>query len=173
MTTLAIDPLPGEKWEPIPGWEDRYWISTAGRVASLPYVNRKSIRILTVGISTTGYPYVNLGHPSRQRRLHALLLTTFVGPRPSGMFALHNDDDPNNFDLSNLRWGTRSENSFDAVRNGLHPQASKTHCKRGHPLVEANLRQTAKGRYCLTCYRDWLERCKFQRLEHRRQRAAA
>ncbi|MGI9368366.1 MAG: HNH endonuclease, partial [Ruegeria sp.] len=55
--------------------------------------------------------------------VHALVLAAFVGPCPDGMHVLHYDDDAQNNNLDNLRYGTIAENKADAVRNGLHPGA--------------------------------------------------
>jgi hypothetical protein len=52
------------------------------------------------------------------RFVHELMLITFVGPRPAGMECRHLDGNPANNALSNLAWGTRSENSFDRFAHG-------------------------------------------------------
>lgn len=44
-----------------------------------------------------------------------------------------------NNSLSNLRWGTRSDNQLDSVRHGTHSNARKSHCPRGHIYCDANL----------------------------------
>lgn len=49
--------------------------------------------------------------------LHSLVMLTFVGPRPMGFIIRHLDDDKTNNKLSNLRYGTYSENAIDAVKN--------------------------------------------------------
>jgi len=69
------------------------------------------------------------------------------------MVACHDDDDPTNNHLGNLRWGTYSSNALDAVRNGKHGMANKTHCKRGHEFTDGNTYQRpgAKNRQCRTC----------------------
>ncbi len=46
------------------------------------------------------------------------VLETYVGPRPEGMWACHNDGDKNNNSLSNLRWDTRSNNERDKLKHG-------------------------------------------------------
>jgi DNA-binding transcriptional regulator YiaG len=46
------------------------------------------------------------------------MLIAFVGPCPDGCEGLHWDDNAANNTLLNLRWGTRSANLHDAVRNG-------------------------------------------------------
>lgn len=63
------------------------------------------------------------------RFIHSLMLETFVSPRPSGMYALHNDGNRLNNKLENLRWGTPQENADDKVKHGnslkgeLNPKA--------------------------------------------------
>ncbi|NIH98089.1 hypothetical protein FHU31_005095 [Mycolicibacterium fluoranthenivorans] len=70
------------------------------------------------------YLRVTLKSGERQRRIkvHHLVLLAFVGPRPPGLHALHCDDDPLNNHLSNLRYGTPSENQHDRFhRNTTQP----------------------------------------------------
>ena len=83
-----------------------------------------------------------------------LVLEAFVGPRPDGHECCHYDDDPMNNHLSNLRWDTRSANSFDAIRNGRHSTASKTRCKRQHDLTPDNVWVSKDGRrFCRACWK--------------------
>lgn len=53
------------------------------------------------------------------------MLTAFVGPCPDGMEGCHNDGDPHNNRLDNLRWDTRANNARDAIRHGTHPWLKK------------------------------------------------
>lgn len=93
---------------------------------------------------------------THDRKVHQLVLEAFVGPRPEGFVGCHWDDDPSNNRLENLRWDTESANRFDSVRNGTHPEASKTHCIRRHEFTPENTyRQNGGGRGCRTCSRDW------------------
>lgn len=89
------------------------------------------------------------------RFVHDLVLETFVGPRPEGMKALHRDDDSNNNHVSNLYWGTMSDNAVDRVRNGRDFNTNKTECKRGHQLDGVNLATWSRPRHrvCLACNR--------------------
>lgn len=166
MRLLAIDPGPtesayvvidDERWRPVVGLEDRYHVSSLGRVLSLPKRGHRDPMILRATPSNRGgYPTVSLrdGRGGRKMRgVHQLVLEAFVGPRPDGALALHYDDDPSNCTLANLRWGTRSENLHDAVRNGRHVQANKTHCKRGHEFTPKNtwVSPSTGGRTCRTC----------------------
>lgn len=143
-------------WRDIPGWEGLYAVSNDGQVRSLPRRRRPYERLLSPARERLHpYLYVTLwrGKTAHHRRVHRLVLEAFVGPRPPGQCGLHADDDPDNNDLANLRWGTRSDNGHDMVRNGNHNHARKTHCKWGHELVGANVRLTSKQRVCLACNR--------------------
>lgn len=145
------------EWRSIQGFEGRYEVSDDGRIKVLGGPGRGRLnrdRILKLGRNKNGY-FQALLYPGDgsyvARRLHHLVLEAFVGPRPLGMHGLHDDDDPSNNVVSNLRWGTRSENSVDMIRNGNHNHARKTHCKWGHPFSGDNLHATTKQRVCRAC----------------------
>jgi len=146
------------EWRPIAGYESRYEVSDDGRVKALAAPGRGRLnedRILKLGKTTTGYYQVLLysgsGAHYVAKRVHHLVLEMFVGPRPEGALGRHFDDNPENNHVSNLRWGDRSKNTLDMVRNGIHNHARKTHCKHGHPLSGDNLIVTKKQRVCRAC----------------------
>lgn len=163
-----------ENWLPIVGYEGAYEVSDLGRVRSLNRVTDRGRnwrgRIMTPAVMPRGYRIVTLWQEGRQRTalLHRLVLSAFAGPAPEGFEGLHGDGDPDNNRLSNLRWGTRSENQFDQVTHGTHANASKTHCPQNHPYDEANtyLLPGRPHRICRTC------RAAYQR-DYKRKRSAA
>ncbi|QDV35575.1 HNH endonuclease [Tautonia plasticadhaerens] len=67
-----------------------------------------------------GYLGVNLhvGGQKKRRLVHQLVLESFVGPRPPGTVCCHNDGDPGNNRVANLRWDTPQANSDDILRHG-------------------------------------------------------
>lgn len=149
-----------ERWRPISGHEGRYEVSDLGRVRSLAQTTsdgrRLKARVLKGRPQRSGHLSVPLtaGGVTRNALVHRLVLIAFVGPPPAGMHALHSDGNPGNNRLANLRWGTPSENSLDAVRHGAHPQARKTRCKHGHEFTTENTRVDSRnGRVCRTCER--------------------
>ncbi len=92
----------------------------------------------------------------RNAKVHILVLEAFVGPRPLGLEGCHDDGDPANNRLTNLRWDTPSSNAVDRVRHGHHHEAEKHTCPRDHFLIEPNLMpsQMKRGyRSCLACSR--------------------
>jgi hypothetical protein len=160
MTTLV------ERWAPVPGHPD-YEVSDSGRVRSMDrmvtdtrgrtwQVNGRVLRARR-DHRGTGYPLVNLagsGTPrgGRTRLVHHLVLEAFVGPKPHGLVARHLNDIPNDNRLSNLAYGTPSQNNLDAVANGRNRNSTKTHCPRGHEYAGSNLIVRSNGRRkCRAC----------------------
>lgn len=154
-----------ELWNPIPGYEGRYEASNQGNVRSLgfwmgnPWGTKtwKPGRTLKPTAHPQGYRMVTLTDESGRRwttKVPRLVLLAWVGPPPQGKTdVLHGDDIPDHDHIGNLRWGDQSENSFDSVKNGVHPMASRSRCPLGHLLVEPNLVMSAAARQCLACKR--------------------
>jgi hypothetical protein len=57
--------------------------------------------------------------------VHRLILEAFVGPRPEGMEACHNDGDKTNNHWNNLRWDTHKNNLADRKLHGTDSAGSK------------------------------------------------
>lgn len=160
-----------EEWRPVAGFAGAYEVSNLGRVRSLDRRilcrNGTSFRRRGVVLNPSehtpgGYRQVKLPNresasPGAQRTafVHALVLEAFVGPRPAPeMEARHLNGVPSDNRLSNLIWGTASENAFDRVRHGTHSNANKTECNWGHKLEPPNLYKIslARGhRICRAC----------------------
>lgn len=147
--------IPAEEWRPVSGWPG-YKVSSHGRVRS-PH---RGGRVLTPSVNPkSGYSSVGLrsGGKATWGTVHSLVTKTFIGPRPDGLVVRHLDGDPQNNTISNLVYGTHSENARDTVRHGRHHLASRTHCPREHRLALPNLRVKAwrarSARECLACHR--------------------
>lgn len=121
-----------EIWKDIPGYEGRYQASTEGQIRSLDrYVKGKCHytgnefdrkikgRILRPGqFCKSGHISVVLGHGAVGSPVHQLIMLTFVGKPPEGMEVLHINGNPKDNRLSNLRYGTRTENILDVYKQG-------------------------------------------------------
>lgn len=59
------------------------------------------------------------------RKIQHLVLEVFVGKCPKGLIACHNDGDPTNNDVSNLRWDTSKSNTADRIKHGTDCRGSK------------------------------------------------
>ncbi|MFE2967499.1 NUMOD4 motif-containing HNH endonuclease [Streptomyces sp. NPDC059340] len=143
---------PEPTWRPVPGHEGNYEVSDQGDIRSRPRPRTKGgLRRAT--ISKVGYPKVELWSNGRRetRFVHQIVAAAFLGPRPDGQEVRHLDGNPLNCELSNLAYGTRSENSLDKVRHGTDHNANKTHCPQDHPYDEANTARYRGRRTCRTC----------------------
>lgn len=155
-----------EVWKDIPDYEGLYQASNLGRIRSLPRVSRFIGRwgteverdvpgkVLVAKVKPSGHLFVTLCKKGKTRNwhVHTLVLTAFVGARPDNMECLHQDGDPTNNRVENLRWGTNSQNRLDSVRHGTHVNARKTHCKHGHEFSPENTYMRPEGgRRCRAC----------------------
>lgn len=152
-----------ENWLPIPGYEGRYEVSDLGSVRSVERVtvDRRGGRKHYAGKvlkpqSNGSHFHVPLYDESSNKRweyIHRLVMLAFVGPCPEKKEVCHNNGNPADNRLSNLRYGTVSENRLDSVKHRTHPETRKTHCPRGHILAEPNLRggQKPGHRKCKAC----------------------
>lgn len=125
------EPLDGERWLPVKDWPG-YEVSDWGRVRSYFGLGRRTgniprlmaePRIIRGGAKESGHRFVNLVKVDGSERakgcyVHILVLEAFVCPRPAGREACHNDSDPANNRLGNLRWDTPSGNWGDRYRHG-------------------------------------------------------
>lgn len=119
--------MSSEAWKDVIGWDGLYEVSSMGRVRSIPRKAMTQFGERTYGglpISpikmSNGYLAVNLTNKDRrqQRTIHTLVLEAFIGIRPDGADACHNNgrrDDPR---LTNLRWDTRRSNHADKAQHG-------------------------------------------------------
>lgn len=118
-----------EEWRPVVGYEGYYEVSDWGRVRSvtrwvLGRAGKYRLwrgRLLTLQLNPArGGCYQlrisKLGVPNTVK-VHQLVMAAFVGPCPQGQEVLHWNDVATDNRLSNLRYGTRSDNLRDRYRN--------------------------------------------------------
>lgn len=118
-----------EIWKDIPGYEGKYQASSLGRIKSLSrIINGKNQfgtfewkcdeSLLRPGTrSKLGYQMVVLNDPRKTFAVHHLVMLAFVGAR-NDLYVLHENGDPKDNRLINLRYDTQSENVIDVYRQG-------------------------------------------------------
>lgn len=107
-----------EVWEDIPDCK-HYQVSNRGRVRSLARVIRRNNgrqqtireRILKQSLDEWGYPMVRLY--GKTYKVHRLVAAAFILGRKPGEVIRHMDGNPKNNHVSNLAYGTTSENILD------------------------------------------------------------
>lgn len=113
-----------EKWKPVVGWEHVYEVSNLGRVRRAKATRGTRVgRVLRPAPhSTDGYPQVNLCADGRQRTycVHQLVAAAWLGECPDGFEVSHEDGDPWNCRVSNLRYRTHLDNVQRSKALGMH-----------------------------------------------------
>lgn len=118
-----------EVWKDIPGTEGAYQASSLGRVRSCDRYVRVVAhgteaqrlvhgRILRPARVKSGHLSVVLGRKHGSILVHEAVAYAFLGPRPQGLDVCHNDGNPENNAVDNLRYDTRTNNNLDVLRLG-------------------------------------------------------
>lgn len=106
-----------------------YYISPCGEILSKkggiwkklkPYSNK----------SQNGRYYASIMDFSGKKRnmgVHKLVAFAYIGPKPKGMVVCHNNGNPMDNTVSNLRYDTLKSNSADSLAHGTRVIGEKTH----------------------------------------------
>jgi hypothetical protein len=112
-----------EEWRPCAG--KPYAVSSVGRVMSLVPGNLG--RILRPWVDQWGYSHVTmqLVGATKRHAVHRLMALAFLGEPPAGCQVAHNDGNPRNNTVANLRWATAKENQADRLLHGTAHRTTK------------------------------------------------
>jgi len=102
--------------KPIPNYPG-YFASENGDIYSTMKGRLKKIKQPRWGL----YKMASLSKDKKKqiRLVHQVILETFIGPRPKGMWACHGKNGSQDNSIGNLSWGTKSKNlGADKVRDG-------------------------------------------------------
>lgn len=160
-----------EEWRPVTGHQG-YEVSNLGRIRSIDRTivtkrgvakRRKGQLLRPFKGDRLNHQVVSFGHRDRHY-VHTVVLEAFVGLRPEHCEACHNDGDPLNNCVDNLRWDSPSANQRDRRKHGTHHYASRTQCKWGHEYTPKNTGwrirtgpryvKPSRIRVCLTCVKN-------------------
>ncbi len=105
------------KMKQIPGFPN-YSVTKDGRVWSKKRPRAKE-GWLSFWIDRDGYLNTVLYQNGSRRikRIHHLVLETYVGSRPINAIARHLNGNPQDNRPGNLRWGTSKQNTWDSIRH--------------------------------------------------------
>lgn len=141
-----------EQWRVIPEFPD-YSVSDIGRVKrTRDAKTAKAGRMMKPGLLPTGYATVVLRQNGRSitRYVHALVLSAFVGPRPSHVHQVaHANGLRGDNRLENLRWALPTENAADKKAHGTDQIGMKHHMRKITDMDVLEIRKLrAAGVYC-------------------------
>lgn len=114
-----------EVWRDVVGYEGLYAVSSLGRIKRTGKARGAVVgRILSDRATRNGGYIVNgLWKDEKMSLLavHRIVAEAFLGPAPSERHIVaHNDGNPKNNVVSNLRWTTLAENTYDQVLHGTN-----------------------------------------------------
>lgn len=141
---------PNEVWKSVPGYEGIYSISSLGRVRSEERLVKQSNRwkqvvqryqverILKPKVTPAGYRSVSLcvAGSIKHVGVHRLIALAFIPNPDEKPVVAHNDGNPSNNTLGNLRWATVAENHSDMIIHGTAPIRERNpRCKVNERIV--------------------------------------
>lgn len=131
-----------EEWRPIPGYEDRYEVSSLGRVRSKSlgklgkYTREHFGRILKPYLTRYGYYLVDLYYASNKKRhhlVHRLVAEAFL-PNPKGLPQInHKNEQKTDNRVKNLEWCTLV---YNLTYNG---RARRVGITQGKPIKQLDM----------------------------------
>lgn len=144
---------PVEEWRSIPGYEGQYEVSSLGRVRSLDRLasDGRSVRgtIKTLRTDRQGYLRVSFATGKRSvksvHRVADLSLLAFVGPKPPGMQARHLNGSRKDNTITNLTYGTPSQNGADAAAHGRLKGPNVRRACNQKPVISAEVIAAVKA----------------------------
>ncbi len=118
-----------EQWRDVVGYKGLYQVSDLGRIKSLDRVvphARFGTMKLKGRIRRPGLvgPHLAIslckGGIQTTVLVHRVVAAAWIGPCPDGMEVCHGPNGQRDNSVSNLRYGTRSDNGLDRRRDGTH-----------------------------------------------------
>lgn len=156
-----------ETWRPVLGFEGYYEVSDHGNVRSLDrmvYAGRGRTREARGRVLSiyTGDSYskvrLKVDGTGSTKNVHNLVADAFLEPPPrTGLDVCHNNGNPHDNRVENLRYDTHSGNMSDRIEHGTaYSRRTKPECINGHIYVDGSY-YVDKGngkRVCLVCDRE-------------------
>ena len=124
-----------EEWKPVMGYEGLYEVSSYGRVRS--FKRNPTGKLLKPCPNSMGRLQLILHNSNKEKKswmIHRLVADHFICKRPEGLVCRHLDGNYLNNVVTNLSWGTITENQRDRLGHGTDSRGEK----------QANLKLTAK-----------------------------
>lgn len=126
-----------EIWKDIPGF-DGYQASNLGRIRSLKRGKERFIG--SKAKMPNGYIRCYVHIKNKTYTIGRLILSAFIGPANNGEECDHIDRNPENNNLSNLRWVSRTENLLNRGNYGKGKLKGVSYCGSYYKLKDGTVK---------------------------------
>lgn len=130
-----------EIWRDIKGYEGLYQVSNFGRVKSIMFRNnickKNREKIIKISTSNKNRQYVMLYKNGKRKNLtvHRLVAQEFIPNIEELPEVNHIDGNPQNNNVCNLEWCTKTYNEWHAYHNGLNEKFKQYNELRKKPII--------------------------------------
>lgn len=127
------------EWRVVKEFPD-YAVSADGQIKRIVAASGTAPeKILKCSTDSDGYKFIRIYKNGKRKfaSLHRLVASEFLDPDPNRTQVAHNDGNPSNNLVSNLRWATNKENCGDKLLHGTHLQGESCGSSK---LCELNVR---------------------------------
>lgn len=137
------------EWRQITGFEGLYDVSSHGEIRSIARVTERNGRPMKIpgglmkASANKGYRVTSIRKENKTLRcfVHQAVAEAFIGPRPEGQDTRHLDGNSLNNFVTNLAYGTRSQNVADAIRTkGLKTGTASPNAKLNQEQINCLLK---------------------------------
>lgn len=127
---------------------DTDYVTPSGNVYK-DYGNNRFYKKSIFPNKKNGYLYTTITYrdKQRQRRVNVLVGEAYLDNPNNYPVVMHMDNDKTNSHVSNLKWGTISENTRDAYRDGLARNAKGYEDSQSMPVIAYDRNFNEVGRY--------------------------
>lgn len=131
-----------EIWKSVSGFDDFYEASNLGNIRSkdrivkkFSFICKKEVnqfyygKLLKQQTNKLGYKFIHIGINGKKYNIQSgsFILRAFAGEPKQNQVCCHNDGNPSNNLIENLRWGTHKENMEDRKKHGRYKGGSEHH----------------------------------------------
>lgn len=131
----------GEQWLPVPNTNERYYVSSNGRLVTTSFKNSNRCSIMKPALDANGYlrTMLLINGKLKTIKLHRIIAETFIPNIEDKPCVNHKDFNRANNAISNLEWCTHKENAEYSYKAGRIKKPICTNFVKGSKIGTSKL----------------------------------